>query len=226
MNDKQLVAIHAAKYVKNEMLVGLGTGSTANFFIEELARRQIEEGLKVTTIASSNVSMIKAQSLGLNVISLHQVDAIDLYVDGADEITPDMTLLKGRGYDLVMEKLLARAARQFLVVADKSKLVDRIGTNFAIPIEVMPFAWKAAKRSIEALGGRGDLRVNTAKDGLAITSHGSLVLDMSFDNAITEDRLNIMLNNIPGVVEHGIFYNLSSAILIASDGKIEEKWNN
>ena len=226
MNDKQLVAIHAAKYVKNEMLVGLGTGSTANFFIEELARRQIEEGLKVTTIASSNVSMIKAQSLGLNVISLHQVDAIDMYVDGADEITPDMTLLKGRGYDLVMEKLLARAARQFLVVADKSKLVDRIGTNFAIPIEVMPFAWKAAKRSIEALGGRGDLRVNAAKDGLAITSHGSLVLDMSFDNTITEDMLNIMLNNIPGVVEHGIFYDLSSAILIASDGKIEEKWNN
>jgi len=226
MNDKQLVAIHAAKYVKNEMLVGLGTGSTANFFIEELARRQIEEGLKVTTIASSNVSMIKAQSLGLNVISLHQVDAIDLYVDGADEITPDMTLLKGRGYDLVMEKLLARAARQFLVVADKSKLVDRIGTNFAIPIEVMSFAWKAAKRSIEALGGRGDLRVNTAKDGLAITSHGSLVLDMSFDQSVTEENLNIMLNNIPGVVEHGIFYNLSSAILIANDGQIEEKWNN
>jgi ribose 5-phosphate isomerase A len=226
MNDKQLVAIHAAKYVKNEMLVGLGTGSTANFFIEELARRQIEEELKVTTIASSNVSMIKAQSLGLNVISLQQVDAIDLYVDGADEITPDMTLLKGRGYDLVMEKLLARAARQFLVVADKSKLVDRIGTNFAIPIEVMPCAWKAAKRSIEALGGRGDLRVNTAKDGLAITSHGSLVLDMAFDQSLTEDKLNTILNNIPGVVEHGIFYNLSSAILIANDGKIEEKWNN
>jgi ribose 5-phosphate isomerase A len=226
MNDKQLVAIHAAKYVKNDMLVGLGTGSTANFFIEELARRQTEEGLKVTTIASSNVSMIKAQSLGLNVISLHQLDSIDLYVDGADEVTPDMTLLKGRGYDLVMEKLLARAARQFLVVADKSKLVDRIGTNFAIPIEVIPFAWKAAKRSIEALGGRGDLRVNTAKDGLAITSHGSLVLDMSFDKSITEDKLNIMLSNIPGVVEHGIFYGLSSAILIANDGNIEEKWNN
>jgi ribose 5-phosphate isomerase A len=90
----------------------------------------------------------------------------------------------------------------------------------------MPFAWKAAKRSIEALGGRGDLRVNTAKDGLAITSHGSLVLDMSFDQSVTEENLNIMLNNIPGVVEHGIFYNLSSAILIANDGQIEEKWNN
>lgn len=224
MNDKQLVAIHATKYVKDGMLVGLGTGSTANFFIEELARRQTEENLKVTTIASSQVSMIKAQSLGLNVIALTQVAEIDLYVDGADEITPDMTLLKGRGYDLVLEKLLAKAAKQFLVVADKSKLVDRIGTNYAIPIEVMPFAWKAAKRSLEAAGGVGELRQNVAKDGLSITSYGSLVLDMAFDKSISEESLNHLINNIPGVVEHGIFYGLTNAVLIASDGKVEERW--
>lgn len=225
MNDKQLVAIHAAKHVQDHMLVGLGTGSTANYFIEELARRQSEENLKVTTIASSNISMIKAQSLGLNVIALQQVDTIDLYVDGADEITPDMTLLKGRGYDLVMEKLLAKAAKQFLVVADKSKLVDRIGTNFAIPIEVMPFAWKATKKSIENAGGHGDLRRNIAKDGLSITSYGSLVLDMAFDKSIPEENLNQLLNNIPGVVEHGIFRGLTSAVFIASNGNIEEKWS-
>lgn len=226
MNDKQLVAIHAAKYVKNGMLVGLGTGSTANYFIEELARRQAEENLKVTTIASSNISMIKAQSLGLNVVALTQVAEIDLYVDGADEITPDMTLLKGRGYDLVLEKLLAKAAKQFLVVADKSKLVDRIGTNFAIPIEVMPMAWKAAKRSLEAAGGVGDLRQNVAKDGLSISSHGSLVLDMAFDKSISEEQLNHLINNTPGVVEHGIFRGLTSAVLIAGDGKIEERWQS
>ena len=223
-NDKQAVAIHAAKYVKNGMLVGLGTGSTANYFIEELARRQKEEQLKVTTIASSNVSMIKAQSLGLNVIALTQVAEIDLYVDGADEITPDMTLLKGRGYDLVLEKLLAKAAKQFLVVADKSKLVARIGTNFAIPIEVMPMAWKAAKRSLEAAGGIGELRQNVAKDGLTVTSHGSLVLDMAFDKSISEQTLNALINNTPGVVEHGIFYGITSAVLIAENGNIEERW--
>jgi ribose 5-phosphate isomerase A len=224
VNDKQIVAIHAATYVKNGMLVGLGTGSTANYFIEELARRQKDEQLKVTTIASSNVSMIKAQSLGLNVIALTQVDQIDLYVDGADEITPDMTLLKGRGYDLVLEKLLAKAAKQFLVVADKSKLVPRIGTNYAIPIEVMPMAWKAAKRSLEAAGGVGDLRQNVAKDGLSVSSHGSLVLDMTFDKSITESALNQLINNTPGVVEHGIFYGLTSAILIAENGHVEERW--
>lgn len=114
MNDKQRVAIHAANYVQDDMLVGLGTGSTANFFIEELARRQQEEHLKLTTVSSSTISMIKAQSLGLTVLGLQQVSEIDLYVDGADEITPNLTLLKGRGYDLVMEKLLAKAAKQFL----------------------------------------------------------------------------------------------------------------
>ena len=224
INDKHTVAIHAAKYVKSGMLVGLGTGSTANYFIEELARRQLEENLKVTAIASSNISMIKAQSLGLNVIGLTQVSEIDLYVDGADEITPDMTLLKGRGYDLVLEKLLAKAAKQFLVVADKSKLVPRIGSNFAIPIEVMPVAWKAAKRNLEAAGGVGELRQNVAKDGLTVTSHGSLVLDMTFDKSISESALNQLINNTPGVVEHGIFYGLSSCILIADNGSIEERW--
>jgi ribose 5-phosphate isomerase A len=224
MNDKQLAAIHAAKHVQNDMLVGLGTGSTANFFIEELARRQTEENLKITTISSSNISMIKAQSLGLNVIGLQQVNAIDLYIDGADEITPDLNLLKGRGYDLVMEKLLAKAAKQFFVVADKSKLVDCIGTNFAIPIEVMPFAWQAIKKSLEVIGGIGDLRPNVAKDGLSISSYGSLIFDMTFDKSMTEGDLNERLNNIPGVIEHGLFYQLASAVFIAYDGNIEEKW--
>ena len=224
MNDKQLVAIHAARFVQNGMLVGLGTGSTANYFIEELARRQQQENLVVTTIASSNISMIKAQTLGLKVIGLQQVSAIDLYVDGADEITPTMSLLKGRGYDLVMEKLLAKAAQRFLVVADQSKMVAKIGTNFPIPIEVMPNAWQTAKRSLEQLGGVGDLRPNVAKDGLCMTSYGSLVLDMRFDASISEATLNQWLNNTPGVIEHGIFYDLAHGVLIADQGHVEERW--
>lgn len=223
MNDKQAVALEAASYVKNDMIVGLGTGSTANYFIEALAERQKTESLRVTTVASSNISMIKAQSVGLTVISLAQISQIDLYVDGADEITPDNTLLKGRGYDLVMEKLLAKAAKEFIVVADKSKLVDRIGTHYPIPIEVMPFAWQAAKRSIEAIGGVGDLRPNTAKDGLCISSHGSLVLDMRFDASLDAHTLNALLNNVPGVVEHGIFAKLAKTILIADQGKVETR---
>ncbi len=221
MNDKQLVAIYAAQFVENGMLVGLGTGSTANYFIEELARRQTEESLQVTTVASSVISGMKAQSLGLNLVALESISAIDLYIDGADEITPDMALLKGRGYDLVKEKLLAKAAKQFIVVADKSKLVNRIGQNFSIPIEVMPTAWKAAKLSLEIAGAYGDLRPNVAKDGLSISSYGSLILDMSFSDALHHRELNQLINNIPGVVEHGIFSGLAHTILIADNGKIE-----
>ncbi|MBA3696510.1 MAG: ribose 5-phosphate isomerase A, partial [Methylotenera sp.] len=126
MNDKQLVALQAAKYVKDGMLVGLGTGSTANYFIEELARCQQQEGLKITTVASSTISAQKAQSLQLPIVALEHISSIDLYVDGADEIDPQRTLLKGRGSDLVKEKLLAKAATQFIAVADESKLVSHI----------------------------------------------------------------------------------------------------
>ncbi len=224
MNDKQLVALQAAKYVKNGMLVGLGTGSTANYFIEELARCQAEEGLKITTVASSTISAQKAQSLHLPIIALEHISSIDLYVDGADEITPEMTLLKGRGSDLVKEKLLAKAATQFIAVADESKLVSNIGQNFSIPIEVIPFAWQLTKRSLEVIGGQGDLRPNAAKDGFWVTSHGSYVLDMKFDKNLNAKTLNDLINNTPGVVEHGIFYGLTNAVFIAANGVVSERW--
>ncbi len=223
MNDKQIVAIEAARRVEDGMLVGLGTGSTANFFIEELARRHREDGLRVTVAASSVVSTIKAQSLGLPLLALEHLGRLDLYVDGADEVTPDLTLLKGRGYDLVREKLLARAAGRFVVLVDASKLVGRIGEKYPIPVEVMPFSWQMVKRSLESLGGRGDLRRNAAGDGLAITSHGSLVLDMVFNPALDGATLDAALNATPGVVEHGIFRNLANSVLVAADGRVEER---
>lgn len=222
MNDKQLVALHAAKYVKDGMLVGLGTGSTANYFIEELARLTREQGLRCVTIASSTISAQKAQSLQLPIVALEHVSSIDLYVDGADEITSDKTLLKGRGSDLVKEKLLAKAASQFIAVADASKLVSHIGQNFTIPIEVIPFAWQLAKKSLETLGGEGELRPNPAKDGFWITSHGSYVLDMRFDKNLDASALNTLINNTPGVVEHGIFHQLTDLVLIAQDGVVSE----
>ena len=223
MNDKELVALHAARRVENDMLVGLGTGSTANYFIEELARRQREEGLKVTAVSSSVVSAVKAQSLGLPLLALEQLSRLDLYVDGADEVSPQLALLKGRGYDLVREKLLARASDAFLVLVDGSKLVDRIGEKYPIPVEVMPFAWRLVQRSLQQHGGRGELRPNAAKDGLAITSHGSLVLDMHFDAGIDSATLDALLSATPGVVEHGIFTGLANTVYIARDGKVEER---
>jgi ribose 5-phosphate isomerase A len=224
MNDKALVAHHAAHYVKDGMCVGLGTGSTANYFITELARRHRDEGLQVTVVASSVVSTIKAQQLGLPLVAIEHLNRLDLYVDGADEFAPDLSLLKGRGADLVREKLLAQACKQFLVLVDSSKFVSRIGERFAIPIEVMPFAWQLVKQKLEAMGATGGLRQNASGDGLIVTSHGSLVLDMVFDSQLTSQTLNELLNNTAGVVEHGIFYGLSSAVFCAVDGEVQEQW--
>jgi len=223
MNDKELVAQEAVKQVCNGMLVGLGTGSTANYFIEELARRHKQEGLQVTTVASSVISAIKAQQLDLPVIALEQVTRLNLYVDGADEVSPDGTLLKGRGSDLVREKILAKASDQFLVLVDQSKLVSRIGEKFAIPIEVMPFAWQLVKKNLEAISDYGELRPNASTDNFAVTAHGSLVLDMVFNSDVDSTRLDDLLNAIPGVVEHGIFTHLASTIFVGNDGEVEQR---
>jgi ribose 5-phosphate isomerase A len=218
MNDKELVAFEAAKLAKNGMLIGLGTGSTANYFIDHLAKRQAEEGLKISTVASSTISAIKAQACGLNLVSINQVKQIDLYVDGADEITPNLSLLKGRGQDLVMEKLLAQAAHQFIVVADKSKLVNFIGEKFIIPIEVIPNAWRMVKHHLEQHGAEGDIRLNANQDNIAVTASGNYVVDMRFPKNVDDQSLNTLLNNTSGVVEHGVFYQLADKILIADQG--------
>ena len=223
MNDKALVAVHAAQKVENGMCVGLGTGSTANYFIEALAQRHYQEGLQVSVVASSVVSAIKAGQLGLPLCAIEHIKHLDLYVDGADEVSPDLNLLKGRGADLVREKLLAEACEQFFVLVDNSKFVSQLGERFAIPIEVMPFAWQLVKQKLKAIGATGELRKNASGDGLIVTSHGSLVLDMTFDNQDSQ-TLNALLNNTAGIVEHGIFYKLTSAVFCAVDGQVQEQW--
>ena len=224
MNDKELVAQQALQYVSENMIIGLGTGSTANCFIDALAKRNKEEKLNIRTVSSSVVSMIKAKEAGLPIIAMEQINEIDLYIDGADEITPDLTLLKGRGYDLVREKLLARSAKKFIVIADESKIVENIGDNFPVPSEVQTFAWELVK-NILMKKGTGDIRINSAKDGYAITSCGNFVLDFNYTEKNIE-KLNALLCQTPGIVEHGIFYNIAHGALISSNGKVREIWKN
>jgi ribose 5-phosphate isomerase A len=223
MNPKQRVAVHAANLVEAGMVVGLGTGSTANLFIDALAKRQRAEKLNITTVSSSVISAVKAKQAGLPVVSIDSLDSLDMYVDGADEVTPDLTLLKGRGQDLVREKLLASAADQFYVLVDESKLVDHIGQKFPIPIEVMPEAWKLVLAQLKQRGGTGELRLNAAQDNVAVTANGSLVLDMKFDH-IDSLELTMVLETIPGIVEHGIFSELATAVFIGGEQAVEEHW--
>ncbi len=214
LSAKQAVAHYAAELVEDGMVVGLGTGSTANYFIDALAERH-RQGLACVTVASSVVSTIKAKEVGLPQQAIEQVTQLDLYIDGADEVTPDNMLLKGRGSDLVREKILARAAKQFYVLADHSKLVSHLGENYPIPMEVMPFAWQLVLEQVKKLGGTGQLRPNASDDGLHMTTYGSLVLDVFFADKPDMTILEQQLNAIPGLVEHGIFIDLASGIVIA-----------
>ena len=221
MNDKQRVAEYAAQRVQNGMTVGLGTGSTANCFIEALARRCRHENLQVDVVASSTVSAIKAQTEGLHLLGLEHLTHIDLYVDGADEVAPDMSVLKGRGSDLVREKILAAACDEFWVLIDDGKRVDYIGQRYPVPVEVLPFAWRMVQAALTRMEGRAELR--TRGDGLAVTSHGCLVLDTLFEPPWAIEVLNQHLNAIPGVAAHGVFYRLATSIFCGENGEISQQ---
>jgi len=188
-NPKQQVAIKAAEIVDNGMIVGLGTGSTANLFIDELARRQQEQQLDIQVVASSVISRVKAQQAGLNVLSIEYLTHLDMYVDGADEVTIDMVLLKGRGQDLVCEKLLASHATAFYVLVDDSKMVKQIGDKNPIPIEVMPNAASLVLNRLAKLQAKGSLRLNAAGDNVAYSAAGNLILDMQFSGLETAQNI-------------------------------------
>jgi len=219
MNEKEQVAKEAINYIKDGMIIGLGTGSTANLFIDFLSTKVKQESLNIKVVASSTVSQIRAINSGLSYISLDQIESIDLYIDGADEVTKELEVLKGRGYDLVREKLLAKTSKQFIVIGDKSKMVAKIGEKFPIPIEITPIAWKIAKKLITEISQKCDLRPNAAGDAYAITSYGNYVLDCEFKYDDLS-KLASEISQIPGVIEHGIFLDMTHMALIADQGNI------
>ena len=207
MNDKQLVAVHAAKLVKDGMLVGLGTGSTANYFIDELARRSQQEGLRIKAVSSSTVSALKAQSLGLSLVALEHVSRLDLYVDGADEATRSLHLIKGGGAALTREKIVAAAAARFVCIADESKVVDRLGT-FPLPVEVIPMARSLVTRRLATYGGRAVWRQGV------VTDNGNHILDVHGLTIDDPPALECKLNQIAGVVTVGLFAQRPADVLI------------
>jgi ribose 5-phosphate isomerase A len=208
-SQKRAAAERALDLVRPGMIVGLGTGSTARYFIDGLARR-VREGLKVQAVATSLETRAQAESGGIPITE--RIDGgLDLAVDGADEIDPAVNCIKGRGGALLREKIVAHASRRFVVVADESKLVGRLGRG-PVPIEILPFLWEATSRSIESLGGRPELRMAAGEP--ARTDNGNLVLDTSF--GVVDAGLAVALHSIPGVIEHGLFFGLAKGAIIGS----------
>jgi len=214
-DDLKRAAAHASlKYVTDGMVLGLGTGSTARYFLEGLARKIEDEGLLVSGVPTSLATAEAARLLGIPLTSLEERPVLDLAVDGADEVDPRLDLIKGLGGALFREKIVASAAKKFIVVVDGSKLVPRLGTRAPVPVEVHPFGWKATQARLEALGARVTLR---QKDGVPFrTDNGNQILDAHFGEMRKPAKVAAALDEIPGVVGHGLFLEMTDLVLAAS----------
>jgi ribose 5-phosphate isomerase A len=218
--EKQAVAQAAVRYVRSNMLLGLGSGSTANYFLGFLAERIRTAGLKIEAVASSLHTAARAKELGIAVHEPRRGVRVDLTIDGADEIAPDLSLIKGAGGALLREKVVAHASRHFLVIADSSKRVAQIGRR-RVPVEVTPFATPWVIDEIEELGGNPLLRMYESRpDRPYMTDQQNQLLDCDFGLIRDAHDLGAKLKTIPGIVEHGLFLDLASAALVADGSQI------
>ncbi|WP_317993136.1 ribose-5-phosphate isomerase RpiA [Bartonella gliris] len=221
---KKMAAAKALEFVKDNMRLGIGTGSTANEFIRLLGER-VADGLRVTGVATSLHSEQLCRKFGVPVATLEQMPELDLDIDGADEIGPEMTLIKGGGGALLREKIVATASRTMLVIADETKLVKTLGA-FALPIEINPFGMHATRKAIEkaaeGLGLSGKITLRMNGENPFETDGGHFILDASWGRILQPKLLSEALLAIPGVVEHGLFLGLASrAIVATADGQIK-----
>ena len=205
MDTNQIRKLNAARkaveLIEDGMVIGLGSGSTIEIFVRELGKKVAENEIELYVIPSSYQSHILAVRYGLAVTDLFQVDEPDICIDGADQVDGDFNLIKGGGAALTREKILASASREFYVMIDSSKLVEKL--SMPVPVEILPFAFGYVKRKIEELGGRCTLREGTGKLIPVISDNGNFIADCSFRSI--EPELVWKLGSIPGLIEHGIF---------------------
>lgn len=212
---KRAAAERAVELVQPGMLVGLGTGTTARHFIAGVGRL-VAGGLQLRGVATSRASETQARALGIPLLAELEQPVIDLTVDGADEIDGDLRLIKGRGGALFREKLVAESSLRFVIVAEESKLVERLGAG-VLPVEVLPFLWRRTARRLEGLGATWVLR--GGEEAPFLTDNGNVVLDLMFEGGVGDpDGLGRELKLITGVVEHGLFCGLTSGVILAGPG--------
>jgi ribose 5-phosphate isomerase A len=219
---KQEVGRAAAQKVQSNTIVGLGTGSTTAYAIQYLGERlQSGEIENIAGVPTSFQADILARQYGIPVTSLDVVDRIDIAIDGADEVDPQKNLIKGGGAAHTREKLVDSEAECFVVVVDSSKLVEQLGSTFALPVEVMPVARVPVMRALEKLGGKPEVRMGIKKDGPVVTDQGNFIIDTKFDKIDNPAELEKTINNIPGVLDNGLFVGLANVILVGEikDGK-------
>ncbi|HJS72777.1 MAG TPA: ribose-5-phosphate isomerase RpiA [Vicinamibacteria bacterium] len=210
-------AIEAAEMIEPGMVVGLGTGRAAAMFVRALAQR-IREGLRVRGVPTSRRTSELATELGVPLAALDEVEAIDIDVDGADEVDPSLDLIKGHGGALLRERVVASVSKKFVILAGEDKIVPRLGARMAVPVEVVPFAAPVVKRRIEGL--RGEVRLRMDPDGRPFVSdNGNHILDAKFDAIGDASALERQIDDLPGVVDNGLFVGMADLVLVQSESK-------
>ena len=218
-HEKEAAARASLRFVRDGHVVGLGTGSTAAYAIQFLGEK-VKAGWKIRGIPTSVRSQELAVSLGIPLITFDDCQQIDVAIDGADEIDPQLCLIKGGGGALLREKVVASAARQFVVIADSTKQVPVLG-KFPLPVEVIPFAEALVAKKISALGATVSRR-RSSQGSAYITDEGHHILDCSFGKIPDPPALARLLSDMPGVVEHGLFVGMADVVLIGKEDKVLE----
>ncbi len=218
INVKQLAAEKAVEYVEDGMKVGLGTGSTAYWAIRKLGER-VSEGLKITAVATSRASEDQARELGIPLVAFGDIDSLDLTIDGADELDSSLQLIKGGGGALLREKIVASNSTRMIVIADEGKVVNTLG-KFPLPVEIVPFAWEWTVAELAKLGCQPELR--RSGEELYKTDNGNYIADCRFEAIEAAPKLALTIQNIPGVVDHGLFIGIAAMAIVGKlDGTIE-----
>jgi len=222
ISEKQRSAEAACEYVKDGMIVGLGTGSTAEFAVKKIGEL-VRNGLSIRGIPTSDATKILAESEGIPLIEFSETMFIDLTIDGADEIDANLNMIKGGGAALLREKIVASASREEIIIVSGSKLVQQLGT-FPLPVEVIPFGWQVVFNQLESLQGNPELRLKQGQP--SVTDQGNFIVDCHFRKIENPEQLEQHLNMIPGVVENGLFINLCTRMIMADGENIIIKNRN
>lgn len=219
ISEKQRAAEAAVEYVKDGMIVGLGTGSTTEFAVKKLGER-VRDGLAIRGIPTSDVTKVQAEEEGVPLIDFSETMYIDLTIDGADEIDINLNMIKGGGAALLREKIVASASKEEIIIVSHEKFVKQLG-SFPLPVEVIPFGWQVIFNQLETLGGSPDLRLKQGQP--LLTDQGNYIIDCRFRQIIDAAQLEQRLNMIPGVVENGLFTGLCTRMIMAEGEKIVVK---
>lgn len=215
MNLKQMVGIEAATHVTSGMVVGLGTGSTAYYMVEEIGRRVKEEGLDIIGVTTSKATETQALALGIPLKSIDDVTHVDVTIDGADEISADFQGIKGGGAALLFEKIVASYSKKNIWIVDESKLVDKLG-KFPLPVEVIPYGSTQLLNLFAAKGMSPTLR-REANGDLLKTDSANYIIDLQLDRIDSPIELGPWLSNLAGVVEHGLFLDVVTTVIVGRE---------